>query len=195
MAIKKTMAEKEIGAGEALAVLVKKIGGYGPWVLSGVLILVLVVQTQMKSNPFSPTPPSPNTPTVVVVDQKTLRDLVPVESANQWAKFYHSLASNLYLDGIGANGVNANPDIETIKDFKTVHDYAMAGLKKRNIAPDANVLAGPIQAKFLRATPDLTKDRRIDDPAANIRASLVAICKEISEELNPDFRNKSLAAL
>ncbi len=194
MAIKKTMAEKEIGAGEALAVLVKKIGSYGSWVLSAVLILVVLVQYQMKTNPFNPNP-APSPPSVVVVDQKTLRDLVPVEVANQWAKYYHSLASNLYLDGIGPNGVNTNPDIKTAKDFKTVYEYSIDGLIKRGIVPKQNALDGPVQQKFLRAIPNLSTERTLDDPAAPIRASLVAICKEISEELNPEFRNKPLTSL
>jgi hypothetical protein len=177
-------SNKTITATEALSALFSGLP------IQTLLIIGLVVfvawdryNTNNNNVPVTPVPsPAPYNPS-----QKTLKDLVSPEAAQELASFYHGMATVLYEDKGRVEVEGEGPVVKTIGDFYTMSKLATQSFQTANQITGIAAVGDPIGVKLKVATGSLDPSKSLDDPATKVRDSLVAACKQISVEFDERY--------
>lgn len=182
--------KKEITTWTAIQTIVQNLGLKGtlslaPWVL----VAYLYFNGSLIPGPAPSPAPGPTPAT------KTLRDLVSPEAAVELGDLYHAIALQLNSDGLRLDSKDEKPVINTVGDFYNMSRLSMQSFQNMNNITGIAAINEPISAKLKRATGTMKPAASIDDPATKIRASLVAITKDISEEFNPDMAQVPLSTV
>ncbi len=155
------------------------------WVVVIALVGYIVYD---KRDDYNPPMPAPQ-PTPVFPIDNTLRSLVSPAGADELGSLYHSLAFYLESDKHPVQGQREEPVIKTIGDFDKLHADAMIGFQRSQNIVGISAINEPINKKLKVATGTLDPAVRIDDPSTNVRESLIATCKDIANEFDPDLKN------
>lgn len=167
-----------------------KING---WV--AVILLFVGYVGYNEYNKFSaPTSRPDPVPIVPAPGQKTLGDLVSPEAGVYLADLYHAIANHLYTDKGRVGKEGEGPQTNTIGEFYALQNSAAQNFNNATTLTGLEAIKGPIGQKLKVATGSLNPSMALDDPATKVRDSLIAACKQISEEFDPRYRQVALGS-